>query len=221
MGVIGGRSYIKQTRDMSKGWHTIYIICVVSLTTAVILLLSHNRRQRQDIGRLSYNNSLLLSSNASLRELNYEYKIRDSLNAVKTSALMLELSEYDTYRRRDLNTIRELNIKVRELEDIIAAQAVLQYDVQAPISDTIINMDTARVFNYVSEWSEVKGFIGKDTVTISIRDTVPLLIVETVRYKRFLGFLWKTRKVKRRQVDVTSENPNVIIDRLEFIHITK
>jgi hypothetical protein len=134
---------------------------------------------------------------------------------------MLELSEYDTYRRRDLNTIRELNIKVRELEDIIAAQAVLQYDVQAPISDTIINMDTARVFNYVSEWSEVKGFIGKDTVTISIRDTVPLLIVETVRYKRFLGFLWKTRKVKRRQVDVTSENPNVIIDRLEFIHITK
>ncbi len=206
---------------MSKGWHTIYIICVVSLTTAVILLLSHNRRQRQDIGRLSYNNSLLLSSNASLRELNYEYKIRDSLNAVKTSALMLELSEYDTYRRRDLNTIRELNIKVRELEDIIAAQAVLQYDVQAPISDTIINMDTARVFNYVSEWSEVKGFIGKDTVTISIRDTVPLLIVETVRYKRFLGFLWKTRKVKRRQVDVTSENPNVIIDRLEFIHITK
>ena len=53
--------------------------------------------------------------------------------------------------------------------------------------------------------------------TLSTRSS--LKIVETVKYKRFLGFLWKTNKVKSRKVDVVSLNPNETIEDIDFVII--
>lgn len=55
------------------------------------------------------------------------------------------------------------------------------------------------------------------TGTFENRDS--LLVAETVKYKRFLGFLWKTSKVKDRKVDVVSKNPHTKILGVEFTTI--
>jgi hypothetical protein len=47
------------------------------------------------------------------------------------------------------------------------------------------------------------------------------LIVETVQYKRFWGFLWKTKKIKNREIDVVSKNPATKILGVEFVTIEK
>ena len=60
-----------------------------------------------------------------------------------------------------------------------------------------------------------KTFEGR----LEVRDS--LIIVESVKYKRFLGFLWKTNKVKNRQIDVVSKNPHTKIVGTELVVIEK
>ena len=55
---------------------------------------------------------------------------------------------------------------------------------------------------------------------LQISNRESLKIVETVKYKRFLGFLWKTNKVKSRQVDVVSQNPATSIVNVDYISIS-
>ena len=60
---------------------------------------------------------------------------------------------------------------------------------------------------------------GEFTGTFVNRDSV--LIVATVQYKRFLNFLWKTKKVKNREIDIISKNPHTKIMGVEYIEIEK
>ena len=58
-------------------------------------------------------------------------------------------------------------------------------------------------------------FSGK----IITRDS--LLITESVQYKRFLNFLWKTKRIKKREFDIVSKNPYTKITGFEVITIEK
>ena len=71
-------------------------------------------------------------------------------------------------------------------------------------------------------WFSIKGCAmpdGEFTGTFVNRDSV--LIVATVQYKRFLNFLWKTKKVKNREIDIISKNPHTKIMGVEYIEIEK
>ena len=83
-------------------------------------------------------------------------------------------------------------------------------------------VDTLKCFNYKSKWTDVVGCVDlkRDTVELQISNRESLKIVETVKYKRFLGFLWKTNKVKSRQVDVVSQNPATSIVNVDYISIS-
>jgi hypothetical protein len=41
-------------------------------------------------------------------------------------------------------------------------------------------------------------------------------IAATIKYKRFLSFLWYTNHIKDKRVDVVSKNPYEKIDSVEF-----
>jgi hypothetical protein len=81
---------------------------------------------------------------------------------------------------------------------------------------------TIRCMNVSDKWFCLKGcedekgqFEGEYTSKDS------LIIVATVQYKRFLNFLWKTNKVKNREVDIVSKNPHTKITGFEYIEIEK
>lgn len=153
------------------------------------------------------------------------YRTSDSLNAVKVSTLTLELREMESYRAKDMQLIESLQVKKRELERITSMQMQTIANIKGQVKDSIIYRDkiirdTIKALSVSDEWIDLHGVVYNDGVfdgTLEVRDS--LTVVETVRYKRFLGFLWKTKRVKHRAVDVVNKCPYTQITGLESIVI--
>ena len=157
------------------------------------------------------------------------YRTSDSLNAAKAGVLSLRLSEMERYRAEDMKLIESLRVKKRELEQVTSVQmqtiAALKGQVRDSvvfIHNTISLVDSVQVLDVSDEWIDLHGVIYQDGIfdgTLEVRDS--LLIVETVQRKRFLGFLWRTKHIKSREIDVVSKNPYTSIIGVESILINK
>ena len=153
------------------------------------------------------------------------YQTKDSLNAVTVGVLQLKLSEFEKYRADDA-LIKTLQTKNRDLQAVTTAQLQTINELRGTVRDSIVYLpgDTVttvlRCVDITDPWFELHGCAtpaGNFTGTFVNRDS--LLIAATVKYKRFLGFLWKTRKVKNRKIDAVSKNPNTEILGVEYIEI--
>lgn len=156
------------------------------------------------------------------------YQTKDSLNAIKVGNLELSLAEYKKYRADDLALIKTLQAKNRDLERVTTTQMETINELRATVRDSVVYLpgDTVttvlRCVDIVEPWFELHGCAtpdGQFTGAHINRDS--LLIVETVQYKRWLNFLWKTKKIKNRQIDVVSKNPATKILGVEFVTIEK
>ena len=156
------------------------------------------------------------------------YQTKDSLNAIKVGNLEVSLAEYKKYRADDAALIKSLQTKNRDLQRVTTAQMETINELRANVRDSIVYLpgDTVttvlRCIDIVEPYFELHGCTtpaGVFTGTHINRDS--LLIAETVQYKRWLGFLWKTNKIKNRQIDVVSKNPATKILGVEFITIEK
>lgn len=162
------------------------------------------------------------NANALLGEVEH-YRTRDSLNAAKTEVLSLKLSELERYRAEDLKTIESLKIRKRDLEQVTTMQMQTIADLRGTVADTIIVVeqvhDTVQILHVSDKWIDLHGIVadGAFDGTLEVRDS--LLIAETVEHARFLGFLWRTKRIKSRQIDVTNKNPYATIVGVESIII--
>lgn len=156
------------------------------------------------------------------------YQTKDSLNAIKVGNFELSLAEYKKYRADDLALIKTLQAKNRDLERVTTTQMETINELRATVRDSVVYLpgDTVttilRCVDIVEPYFELHGCAtpdGQFTGTHINRDS--LLIVETVQYKRFWGFLWKTKKIKNREIDVVSKNPATKILGVEFVTIEK
>jgi hypothetical protein len=178
--------------------------------------------------RLKSNQEILLNENLIITAESQKYKVADSLNAIRISGLELTLKEYKRYRSEDLKLIKQLKTKKSDLQKVIDSQVETIKALSAKLNDsiridTITNrIDTLKCFNYKSKWTDVKGCVDlyNDSVHLQVNNREALKIVETVTYKRFLGFLWKTNKIKSRQIEVVSENPATQIIEATYVNIS-
>lgn len=197
----------------------------------IILILAFFRIDNllSENSRLKSNQDILLSEKESIMAESQKYKIADSLNAIKVSELQLTLKEYKKYRAQDLQLIEQLNIKKSNLQKVINTQSETINTLSINIQDSIIadiatsQIDTLKCFKYKSKWTDVSGCLDlrRDTVDIQINNRESLKVVETVIHRRFLGFLWKTKRIKSRHVDIVSENPNTKITNCEYISVKR
>ena len=177
--------------------------------------------------RLKSNQEILLSEKELVAAKGQFYKVSDSLSAAKITELQLTLSEYKKYRKDDLKLIEKLKINKSNLDKVISSQTetinLLSIKLDDTIKvDTITNViDTLKCFTYKSKWIDVSGIIGKDTVELKIHNRESLKVIEEVKYKRFLGFLWKTNKIKARHINVISENPSTSIINIDYISVSR
>lgn len=155
-----------------------------------------------------------------------QYKTKDNLNAATVCALRLTLSEYQKYRADDAALIKRLQTKNRDLQAVTTAQLETINELRGTVRDSVVYLpgDTVttvlRCVDIVEPWFELHGCAHPDNTFTGVhinRDS--LLIAATVKYKRFLGFLWKTRKVKSRKIDAVSKNPATHILGVEYIEI--
>lgn len=207
------------------------IIKIGIIAVAIILIVIAGIRiknLKEENNMLKSNQEVLLSEKESIMAQSQLYKVSDSLNAAKVTELQLSLSEYKKYRKQDLKLIEQLKVSKSDLQRVISSQTETINLLSAKLSDSIRidtttnTVDTLRCFNYKSKWTDVAGRVDlkRDTVELQISNRESLKIVETVKYKRFLGFLWKTNKIKSRQVDVVSQNPATSIVNVDYISIS-
>lgn len=183
--------------------------------------------QRTKIEKLTDERNRYRGNTETLLQDVETYKTKDSLNAAKVGVLELKLSEFERYRASDAELIKTLQTKNRELERVTTTQMETINELRATVRDSVVYLpgDTVttvlRCIEYSDKWVDFDGCIKNNTFSGKIITRDSLLITETVQYKRWLGFLWKTKKIKNREIDVISRNPHTKIMGVEYIEIEK
>lgn len=183
--------------------------------------------QQSRIKRLTAERDKYRSNTETLLQDVRTYQTKDSLNAAKVGNLELKLSEYKKYRADDAALIKSLQTKNRDLQRVTTAQMETINELRANVRDSIVYLpgDTVTTvlhcIEYSDKWVDFDGCIINNTFSGKIITRDSLLIAETVQYKRFWGFLWKTKKIKNREIDVVSKNPATRILGVEFVTIEK
>lgn len=199
----------------------IYVIIatiLVALIVGISLLTFRLNNVIRDRNVYKSNNDVLMTDIK-------KYQTKDSLNAASVGELQYKLSEYAKYRSNDLAIIKTLQVKNRDLQAITTTQSQTILNIQGSVKDSIIYrdniiIDTLKCFDINDKWFDLKGCIDRNKKFIGTfvgRDS--LIVAETVKYKRFLGFMWKTSKIKDRKIDIVSKNPNTVILGVEYITI--
>lgn len=198
------------------------IIAILIITAAVIASLVWAGRR---INYLNAERERYKSDTEVLLSDIERYKFRDSLSAARTRSLELTIKEYKQFRVKDAALIRELQQRNRDLAATNQTQSQTIIDLKAVPRDTVIIRDSIQLpaiaVHCGDAWYDFEGLLTEREFTGSLVNRDSLIIAESVRYKRFLGFLWKTKEVKDRQVDVVSKNPHTNILGVEYITITK
>lgn len=201
------------------------IIAAIALAVAAVVTIWV---QRSRINQLTGERDKYRTNTETLLQDVSRYQTKDSLNAAKVGVLELKLSEFEKYRASDAELIKTLQTKNRELEAVTTAQMETITKLRGTVRDSIVYLPgdtTTTVLKCVDisdPWFYLKGCTTPDgtfTGTFINRDSI--LIAATVQYKRFLGFLWKTNKVKNREIDIISKNPHTKIIGVEYIEVEK
>ena len=197
----------------------IAIAGIVAVAIAVIMTAKRIEQLTNERDRYKGNTAALLSD----VEL---FKIRDSMNAARVESLQLTIKEFERFRADDAELIRELKARNRDLSAVNTTQSQTIIDLKATPRDTVIIVRDSIVTPAVAvhcgdAWFDFDGLLTKDQFTGTLANRDSLLLAETVKYKRFLGFLWKTKRVQDRRVDVVSRNPHTQILGVEHVVIEK
>ena len=154
------------------------------------------------------------------------YRTKDSLSAARVESLELTVKEYERFRAEDAVLIKSLQKKNRDLASVNKTQSETIIALSSVPKDTVIitkdSIITPAVKVHCGDtWYDFDGLLTKELFTGTLRNRDSLVVAETAEYKRFLGFLWKTKQVKDRQVDVISKNPHTEILGVEHVTISK
>lgn len=198
------------------------ILAAIIMAVAAAFWVQQSRIKRLTSERDKYRNN----TETLLQDVR-TYQTKDSLNAAKVGNLELKLSEYKKYRANDEALIKSLQTKNRDLQRVTTAQMETINELRATVRDSIVYLpgDTVttvlRCIEYSDKWVDFDGCIINNTFSGKIITRDSLLITESVQYKRWLGFLWKTKRIKNREFDIVSKNPNSKITGFEVITIEK
>ncbi len=196
----------------------IAVLAVLAVAVSAIVAVKRIERLTHERDRYRNNTETLLVDVET-------YKVRDSLNAARVQSLELTVKEFERFRADDAKLIRDLKSRNRDLAALNKTQAQTIIDLQAAPVDTFIIRDSIRIpavaVHCGDAWYDFSGILTHDNFTGTLHNRDSLIVAETVKYKRFLGFLWKTHKIKDRQLDVVSLNPHTNIIGVEYIVIEK
>lgn len=195
------------------------VIAAVAIVAALAFIWADRKIERltDERDRYAGNTSALLSDVE-------RYRVRDSLNAARVQSLELTVKEYERFRADDAALIKQLKQRNRDLSTVNKTQSQTIIDLRAVPRDTIVLVrDSIRVpavaVHCGDSWYDFDGILTKDEFTGKMEHRDSLLLVESVRYKRFLW--WKTKRIKDRQLDCVSKSPHNSIIGLEYVVIEK
>lgn len=197
----------------------------IGIAAAMVAILSVCAIQHRRIQQLTGERDKYRHNTEALLTDVETYRVRDSLNAACVQSLELTVKEFERFRAADAALIKQLKARNRDLAAVNKTQSQTIIDLRATPKDTTIIRDTIQIpavaVHCGDAWFDFDGLLTADEFTGTLANRDSLVVVESVQYKRFLGFLWKTNKVKNRRVDVVSKNPHSTIMGVEHVVIEK
>lgn len=198
---------------------------IIILGVLVVVLLAYFLNIR--ISQLKHDRDTYKRNNAVLLNDVEYYRTLDSLNAARVGVLELSIQDYERFMKEDADLINKLKRKNEELQNFSKIQAETIIKIRAQVKDSLIYIpgDTAYQLipcvSFRDSWTNIEACVYNDTLIgdIQIRDS--LILYETIIYKRFLGVLWKTKKIKERSFNIVSKNPYTEIKGVEVVSIRK
>ena len=198
---------------------------IIILGVLVVVLVAYFLNIR--VSQLKHDRDTYKRNNAVLLNDVKYYRALDSLNAARVGVLELSIQDYERFMKEDADLINKLKRKNEELQNFSKIQAETIIKIRAQVKDSLIYIpgDTAYQLipcvSFRDSWTNIEACVYNDTLIgdIQIRDS--LILYETIIYKRFLGVLWKTKKIKERSFNIVSKNPYTEIKGVEVVSIRK
>lgn len=198
---------------------------IIILGALVVVLVAYFLNVR--VSQLKHDRDTYKRNNAVLLNDVKYYRALDSLNAARVGVLELSIQDYERFMKEDADLINKLKRKNEELQNFSKIQAETIIKIRAQVKDSLIYIpgDTAYQLipcvSFRDSWTNIEACVYNDTLIgdIQIRDS--LILYETIIYKRFLGVLWKTKKIKERSFNIVSKNPYTEIKGVEVVSIRK
>lgn len=193
------------------------ILLAVILLLSAVVFIQHKRSARlaDERDRYRQNNTALLSDIERMQ-------IDSVTMAVDAKALRLTIDEYERFRAADAEKIRQMGVKIKDLQAAAKHQLEVAAPINAVVRDTVFIRDTVPVIRkkveMLSPHIQLAGVIENDCLKGNIRLPVTLQQTVWIEYKRKCIF-WK--KVKAIHQTISSDNPYVDIKYSEYIQIDK
>ena len=168
---------------------------------------------RQERDRYQQNSDALLSDMK-------QWRVDSTSMATDVKSLRLTVDEFKRYRAEDLAKIKQMGVKIKNLEAAAKHQLEVNAEITAQVKDSVVIRDTVPVLvksvSMVTPHIQLSGIIERDSLIGKIHLPVTLRQAVWIEYKRRWLF-WK--KVVAVHQTITSDNPHVEIKYSEYIRI--
>lgn len=168
---------------------------------------------RQERDRYQQNSDALLSDMK-------QWRVDSTSMATDVKSLRLTVDEFKRYRAEDLAKIKQMGVKIKNLEAAAKHQLEVNAEITAQVKDSVVIRDTVPVLvksvSMITPHIQLSGIIERDSLIGKIHLPVTLRQAVWIEYKRRWLF-WK--KVVAVHQTITSDNPHVEIKYSEYIRI--
>lgn len=192
------------------------------LLAAILLLGTALWIQQKRITQISRERDRYQMNNDALLSDMQQWQIDSATMTTDVKRLLMTADEFEHYRAEDAAKIKQMGIKIKNLEAAAKHQLEVNAPIAASIRDSIVIRDTVpvviRAVSMNTPHLQLSGIIEKDSLIGKIHLHVTLRQAVWVEYKR-RWLLWK--KVKAVHQTITSDNPHVEITYSEYITIQK
>lgn len=191
-------------------WIALFLLCgvvYVQHKKAVYLTKERDRYQH--------------NSNALLSEVK-RMQLDSTTMALDVHGLKLTVDEYRKFRAEDAEKIRQMGVKLKNLEATARHEVSVDAPINAVVRDTVIIRDSSQVraqrVEMRTPYIQMSGLVENNILQGHIHVPVTLRQAIWIEYKRKWIF-WK--KVKAVHQTISSDNPYVEVKYSEYINILK
>ncbi len=190
----------------------IVVILFFAVTNAGILKYCEKIRQEKE--KYEQNSHALLSEVKRMQ-------IDLTTTALDVKVLRLSLDEYEQYRAEDAEKIKQMGIKLKNLESVGKHELEVNVDFSTSLKDSIIIRDAIPVkiqkVQVNTPYLYIDGTIDENKITGNIKLPITLRQAISLEYKH--KFLWWQWKVKAVHQTISADNPHAQIKYSEMIMI--
>lgn len=191
----------------------IYISIIIAICGLIVWgnIQTHRLKvAKTDLLEHQKNERVLLSGLDSIRAKNGDLVLR-------TESLSLTISEFKKYNAELTKEVKNLRIRIKDLQSATSVVVDTDVDTIIPIRDTIILNNVAKSFEYQDAYTKISGIVT-DSVSLKYHSTDSLYIFHHIQPKKFLFFRWG---IKKQWWDIKNSNPNNTISGFEVIEVGK